>query len=85
MHSLHSIHKLKLSELLMEWKCREVKILEIDTSADACACILQGARSVGGRHVGVFWTLTGLLSFVWCAAAPLADVLCKITLMCKVS
>ena len=32
--------------------------------------MLQGARSVGGRHVGIFWTLTGLLIFLWCACMP---------------
>ena len=32
--------------------------------------VLQGARAVGGRHVGIFWTLTGLLIFLWCARTP---------------
>ena len=32
--------------------------------------MLQGARAVGGRHVGIFWTLTGLLIFLWCARTP---------------
>ena len=52
--------------------------------ADACACNFQGARSVGGRHVGLFWTLTGLLTFVWCAATSLAVVQSKVSRMCKV-
>jgi len=27
--------------------------------------VARGARQVGGRHVGIFWTLTGLLAFLW--------------------
>ena len=35
-------------------------------SLTAGDCAAQGARQVGGRHVGIFWTLTGLLIFLWC-------------------